>query len=237
MARKMRSEITIDKVLDDIAEAQPRLRDLRRQLHEARRGHVPPEHFREAWDADEREQAQARQTHIDALEQEIARLEGELVKAWNVAAGLSDSPERLSGDDAEIEAQAAALESRRAQLEQQRGTFREDAHDAVDVMLAMRHEHVEALLASPLGALEVSQLIEVWPARDPTLVEALHAAIDGREGFTDGDRSAWEAELQTLARQAERRRRELALRAEERRLAEAQADKERAEVELAAVGT
>ena len=100
MARKTRSEITIDKVLDDIAEAQPRLRDLRRQLHEARKGHLPPEHFREAWDSDEREQAQARQTHIDALEHEIARLEGELLKAWKVAAGLQDSPERLLGDDA-----------------------------------------------------------------------------------------------------------------------------------------
>lgn len=231
-ARRTRQEVSLDRVLGDVERGREQVRELRENLHLVRQGYLPPERFTEPHQAKEREQAEHRRDYIEQVEAEIARIEGEIEKAWAVAGGLSDAPDRLPGSDEEISKQGAALEERRQALAARRGTFREDHHDRVAAVLAERRSYTDALLASPLGATEIEQLAAAWVWRDPTFAEALHAAVDAMEGLSDG-RSSWQAEIDLLARQAERRRRELQLREQEREAREAEARRAEAEIALA----
>ncbi len=234
--KRTRTERTLDGVLNDIQAGQGFLEETRRQLHAARRGHLPvrPELSKattaelQAWD----ERAEL----IAHLEGEERRLVENLALAWDVAAGLSEPPGRLPGSDEEVAAQVRALEARRSALARKAGTFAEDRHDAVEALLAFHAERLDALLAvSPVGAGEVEEIVRLWSVRDPALAEALHAAVDAEEGLAE-NRAGWQAELDLLARQAERRRRELELRAQERAAVAAERERREAEVRLAAVG-
>lgn len=234
--RKSKAERTLDQTLAQIEKGQGYLVDVRRQLHAARQGHVPARPLSDRATAHEIAAWDERAERIAHLEGEEARLVENLRLAWDVAAGLAEPPGRLPGTDAEVEAQMRALEARRSELTARAGSFREDRHDAVDVMLGYQRERLDAILASsPIGAAEVEDVIRLWPVTDPKLAEALHAAVDAEATLTDG-RSNWQDELDLLARQIARRRAELELRAQERAAEEAERERKAAEVRLAAVG-
>ena len=234
-ARRTRQEVSLDRVLGDVERGREQVRELRENLHLVRQGYLPPERFTEPHQAKEREQAELRRDYIESVEAEIARIEGEIEKAWAVAGGLSDAPDRLPGSDEEIAAQAEALEARREALVALRGRHREDRHDAIDALLAEHVARFEALVSSELGAWEIEEAGKLWAYLDPALAERLHAAVDARpeSDFAQGSRATWKSEIATLRRQAERRRKELALRQQEREAREAEARRAEAELALA----
>jgi len=237
--RKSRSERSLDAVLGEIERGRANLQQLRENLHLVRKGHVPSALFANERESEKRAEAIHREEYMQQVEAEIARLEEAIAKRWTLAAGLSDGGERLAGSDEVIQAQLGALVERRRSLDRLGGQFREDQHRHVDNILSDHRDRIEALLSSPLGAGEIVDVAQSWAWRDPSLAEALHAAVDARpaEEFAEGTQSDWEAELRTVARQIERRKKELALREQERAAAEAEARRAQAEVELAAIET
>lgn len=235
MARKTRAEVTLDKVLSDIEQGKRYQAQLVAKLQETRQGHVPEGYLRPETATPQEIQAwQDRQAVIDGLEEELARLNDELAKAWDVATGLSDPNGRLSGSGEDLERAVRALEARLSTLQARRGTFREDAHERLDIILSEFAARAENLLAGEVGHFEVEEVAKLWAFLDPAFAERLHGSVDARpaEQFAAGSRSSWEAEMDVLARQVQRRRAELQAREAERSFAEAEAARDEA---LAAV--
>lgn len=243
-ARNSRSDKTLDAVLKEVKGLKRRAEELREWRALAIRGPIgaigswpgPGPYSGRGYTPDEIAQLEGVAEYVQQCDEAIRELEREIQDKWALAGGLQDAPDRLAGSDDEIAAQAVALEARRQALAARTGLFREDAHAAVDAGLAEYRQRIDALLAQPrLGAFELESLMALWPARDPSFAEALHGAIDARPAaeFATGARSSWEAEVALLGRQAERRRRELLLREQEREAREAEARRAEAELALA----
>lgn len=241
-ARATNAERTLDAQLAEIEVLKRRLEELRGWRADAARTQIgtvgawrPGPYAAGNYTVSELAELERISAYIEECDTGIRELEREIQDKWTLAGGLTDSPDRLAGDDDEIARQASALDDRRRQLEASRGTFAEDQHDRVDAVLAERRSYTDALLASPLGATEIEQLAAAWVWRDEGFREALHKAIDAHpERYTSGVRSSWQAEIDLLGKQAARRRAELSLREQEKAAKEAEAARARAQVELAA---
>lgn len=225
-----------DRLLRAIGEKQDQLVAVRREVNDRRSRFVPPSAFHET-DLDDRARAEVEQDALDALDAAAAKLAAEVEELWAKAASLQDAAGRLPGSDEELEAEIVALEQRRKRLDQEhRGKHAEDAHDVLDGMLAIVRERQNAFLAGPIiGPYELDGILATWALRDPELATLLHATVDRRQDFAPGTRDQYRAQVDLLERQAERRRRELTLRIEERAVAEAEQERQQAEARLAAL--
>jgi hypothetical protein len=245
-ARKTRAELSQDQVLHQIEDANKRISEMRQEVDEARQGHLSPEYLARtafgtvpAGTPEEIAAARETQDFIDARVKEINRLDNELTKAWHYFNGLQDTPpgRRSAGSDDEVEAEIAALQGRAKRLGAMRGTFREDAHDALDTILASHRARLTALLTAsgPFSDADIEEIIRLWSVRDESLAETLHDMVEQRSEFPAVSRATWRSELDTLNRQIEKRRRELELRSSERTASEAEKAREAAEAQFAAV--
>jgi hypothetical protein len=208
----------------------------RRELNDRRGRFLPPGYFSPT-DTDDRNRAAIEEKALGQLDEQAQELAVEVEQLWEKAAGLQDVAGRLAGEDEEIEQEIAALEQRKMQLDSvHRNRHAEDAHEAVDGLLAFHRERLDAMLdAASIGPREVQEIIAVWSVRDPELAEALHEVVDRRTDFAPGTRDDYRKQAELIARQIGRRKAELDLRIEERAVAEAEVERAAAEARLAAV--
>jgi hypothetical protein len=225
-----------DAALREIGERQDRLGELRRELASRRSRFLPASYFNPS-DRDSIAAAQVEEQALGRLDEQVQELAVEVEQLWETAAGLQDVEGRLLGDDEEIAAEIAALSERKTLLDAiHRDRHAEDAHDGVDALIRFHRERLDATIGgASIGPREVEMIVGLWSVRDPDLAKALHEVVDARTDYAAGTRDDYRKQAELLGRQTARRRAELDLRAEERAVAEAEAERAAAEARLAAV--
>lgn len=238
MARMTTKSRNFARALKDIEALQDELMPLVNELARLRGHHIPPAYFEgKPANRDDVARSEAEAAAIAELQERATELEEDVDQLWREAAETQDDASaRLEGDDGQLEHEIGMIEERRRDLSRLSGRFVEDARDNLAVALRLQRERLDALLASPPSRPDLIQAAAAaWALRDPAFEKAMLDRINAATGYAPGPRADWQGQLDQLARQVERRRRELDVRGEERAVADAEAQLREASNRLAAV--